>query len=425
MKLRYCLYLTSTPDFTHIANLEELILEGCKKLVKVHPSIGMLKKLLVLNMRDCTCLKSFPSNVELDSIQILIFSGCLKLRKLPKDLGRIKSLTELHIDRTSIRELPLFGQQESIRSRWWTSITAPFGLLSKQQYPQMLVSLVGFMLKSLNFSYSTLEQVPESIGGLSCLEELNLQGNNFSSLPGSLSQLSHLQILRLDDCKNLEVLPELPHTLGYLDARDCTSLCSITGSFKDPIMIECTYLRNCPKLFTNLAIESQESIWETQCLDSSITFQGSTSRFSSFFRYAGFRNKICELFRFPGSSIWSVDIIYDGNSIPEWFTNKSMGNRVKVELPSDWCYDKFKGCGTCVILKRKRAFSTFKGYSVKNFDGALLGGWPSFYNEKPIRINESYMICLRYTTFAWREWNEAKNFVTFCFDDEELFVMKI
>ncbi|GJR21416.1 NB-ARC domains-containing protein [Tanacetum coccineum] len=53
MKLRYCLYLRSTPDFTDIANLEELILEGCKKLVKVHPSIGMLKKLLVLNMRDC------------------------------------------------------------------------------------------------------------------------------------------------------------------------------------------------------------------------------------------------------------------------------------------------------------------------------------------------------------------------------------
>ncbi|GJU07249.1 NB-ARC domains-containing protein [Tanacetum coccineum] len=118
MKLRYCHYLTSTPDFTDIANLEELILEGCKKLVKVHPSIGMLKKLRVLNMRDCACLKSFPSNLEMDSLQILILSGCLKMEKLPEDLGRIKSLTELHIDRTSITELPLFGQQESIRSRW-------------------------------------------------------------------------------------------------------------------------------------------------------------------------------------------------------------------------------------------------------------------------------------------------------------------
>ncbi|GJW42413.1 NB-ARC domains-containing protein [Tanacetum coccineum] len=184
MKLRYCLYLTSTPDFTDIANLEELILEGCKKLVKVHPSIGMLKKLLVLNMRDCTCLKSFPSDLEMDSLHILILSGCLKLRKLPEVLGRIKSLTELHIDRTSIKELPLFGQQESIRSRWWTSITAPFGLLSKQ-HPQRSVSLAGFhMLESLNFSYCNLEQVPESIGGLSFLMRAKLKkGTFFLALP--------------------------------------------------------------------------------------------------------------------------------------------------------------------------------------------------------------------------------------------------
>ncbi|GKD23252.1 NB-ARC domains-containing protein [Tanacetum coccineum] len=258
MKLRYCLYLTSTPDFTNIANLEELILEGCKNLVKVHPSIGMLKKLLVLNTRDCTRLKSFPSNLEMDSLKILILSGCLKMKKLPEDLGRIKSLTELHIDRTSITELPLFGQQESIRSRWWT---APFGLLSKQQHPQRSASLAGFhLLKSLNFSYCNLVQIPESIRGLSCLKKLNLEGNNllevpesiggllclqrlylegnnFTFLPGSLSQLSHLLTLKLNGCKELEVLPELPHTLQYLHACDCTSLCSITGSPKDPIMI--------------------------------------------------------------------------------------------------------------------------------------------------------------------------------------------
>nr|GFA51017.1 NB-ARC domains-containing protein [Tanacetum cinerariifolium] len=176
MKLKYCRYLTSTPDFSDTANLEELILEGCKNLVNVHPSIGMLKKLLVLNMRDCTSLKSFPSNLEMDSLQILILSGCLKMEKLPEDMGKIKSLTELHIDRTSITELPSFGQQESIRSRWCSSLV---GLLYKQKHPQRSVSLAGFhTLKSLNFSYCNLVQVPESIGGLSCLQYLFLEGNN-------------------------------------------------------------------------------------------------------------------------------------------------------------------------------------------------------------------------------------------------------
>nr|GEV86046.1 hypothetical protein [Tanacetum cinerariifolium] len=175
MKLRYCLYLTSTPECSKITNLEELILKGCKKLVKVHPSIGMLKKLLVLNMRDCTCLKSFPSNLEMDSLRILILSV----------------------------------------------------------------------------------QVPKSIGGLSCLKDLYLEGNNFASLPKSLGQLFYLRVLDVHGCKKLDVLTELPHTLQSLHARDCTSLRSFTGSSKDPITINTSsYLGDCPKLFTNLAIDS-------------------------------------------------------------------------------------------------------------------------------------------------------------------------
>ncbi|GKG03345.1 NB-ARC domains-containing protein, partial [Tanacetum coccineum] len=72
--------------------------------------------------------------------------------------------------------------------------------------------------------YCNLAQVPESIGGLSCLRILHLGGNNFSSLPGSLSQLSHLEDLYVAGCKMLEVLPELPHSLLYVYACDCTSL---------------------------------------------------------------------------------------------------------------------------------------------------------------------------------------------------------
>ncbi|GKA89034.1 NB-ARC domains-containing protein, partial [Tanacetum coccineum] len=173
---------------------------------------------------DCTCLKSFPYKLEMDSLQILILTGRLRMEKLPEDLGRMKSLTELHIDRTSIKELRLFGQQESIRSR----------------------------------CYCNLEQVPESIGGLSCLNRLNLDENNFTSLPGSLTQLSHLRYLDVNGCKKLEALPELPPRLIRVTARDCTSLCSITGSSKDQIMMNTSSdLSNCPKLFTNLAIDSQ------------------------------------------------------------------------------------------------------------------------------------------------------------------------
>ncbi|GJT60273.1 NB-ARC domains-containing protein [Tanacetum coccineum] len=303
MKLRHCCNLTTTPDFSEITNLEELDLEGCVNLVTVHPSIVMLKRLVVLNMGGCG--------------RAIGSQGCLNVNQVP----------------------------EAFWSRWWTSIP---GFIWNQQHPQRSVSLAGLhMLKSLNFSYCNLEQVPESIGGLSCLEELNLEGNNFTSLPGSLTQLSHLKQLYVDGCKKLEVLPKFPPSLYALSARDCTSLCSIRGTCL------LSDLSNCPKLFTNVAIDSQLTISGTQCLDSSITSLGSTNRFSSFRQYAGIQDKRCKLLRCPGSSIEIMNIIYHGNSIPEWFTNKSMGNHVEVQLPSDWCYDKFRGYGTCVVFKRK------------------------------------------------------------------------
>ncbi|GKB16064.1 NB-ARC domains-containing protein [Tanacetum coccineum] len=421
MKLRYCCSLTTTPDFSEITNLEELDLEGCVNLVTVHPSIGMLKRLVVLNMRDCRWATS-----------------CLNVNQVP----------------------------EAFWSRWWTSIT---GFTWNQKHPQISVSLAGLSclkelylqgndllevpesigglscleyldlegnnllevpesigglscLEYLDLSGNNLLEVPESIGGLSCLQDLNLKGNNFTSLPGSLSQLSHLEELSVDGCKKLEVLPELPHSLETIKARGCTSLCSITGS--NPIMTKrSTYLSNCPKLFKNHVIESQVSISDTECLDSSVTSQGSTNRFSSFLGYVRIQNNRRGFFRLPGSSIKNMDMIYKGNSIPNWFTYKSMGNQVKVELPLDWSFSKLRGYGICVVFKRKNQWARF-GYSVKNFDGARLGGCnPFYYREyfsgKSIRADESDMIWLHYTTREIWKLEEAKNFVTYCFYEDE------
>nr|GFB42790.1 NB-ARC domains-containing protein [Tanacetum cinerariifolium] len=105
MKVRYYCNLTTTHDFSKITNLEELRLEGCVNLVGVHPSIGILKRLLVLNLRDCKRLQNFPSRVEMDALQVLNLTGCLKIDQLPEALGRIKSLTELHVDRTAITDV--------------------------------------------------------------------------------------------------------------------------------------------------------------------------------------------------------------------------------------------------------------------------------------------------------------------------------
>ncbi|GKC13319.1 NB-ARC domains-containing protein, partial [Tanacetum coccineum] len=424
MNLSYCCNLTTTPDFSEITNLEELRLEGCVNLVSVHPSIGMLKRLVVLNLRDCKQLQNFPIRVEMDALQVLNLTGCLKVNQLLEALGGIKSLTELHVDRTAITELPSFvsslinleslsfGGQGRIQPTWWTAITAPFGLLT--QVPESIGGLSCLM--ELNLKGNNLLEVPESIGGLSCLWKLNLEGNNFSSLPGSLSQLFDLGRLIVDGCKKLEVLPELSPSIWKIDASNCTSLREVSVSSKDPFRNRYNNFMNCPKLFKLVSIDSEGCISKNQCLDSSITSQGFIHQLS-FHGYVGLQtNNRCQLLLLDTWFYYSLDIIYHGNRMPEWFRNRSREKHVKVELPSNWCDDKkFRGFETCVVFKCKKPFRIVKeGISVKNFDGAYIRENYSPRDFKDFFGERGNMIWLNYTRRI-RKWDEAKNVVTFSF----------
>nr|GEV48556.1 hypothetical protein [Tanacetum cinerariifolium] len=155
----------------------------------------------------------------------------------------------------------------------------------------------------------------------------------------------------------------------------------MSGSFKEPFGNRVNLFENCPKLFKNVTIDSEGSISKIQCLDSSITSEGSIYQLSAFLGYMGFPTNRCEFFlQSKVSFIWPFDLGYHGNSIPE---------------------------------------CTFEGYSVKNFDGASLITHDHFPDsfENRIGIQDSYMIWLHYTVLETWEWREAKNFVTFCFEE--------
>lgn len=69
-------YLIKTPNFSEAPNIETLVLQDCTRLVEVHPSIGVLKKLILLNMRNCKCVESLPPSISLESLEIFILSAC-------------------------------------------------------------------------------------------------------------------------------------------------------------------------------------------------------------------------------------------------------------------------------------------------------------------------------------------------------------
>jgi Leucine-rich repeat (LRR) protein len=107
LNLSHSHYLTQTPDFSNMPNLEKLILKDCPRLSEVSHSIGDLNKVLLIDLEDCVSLCSLPRSIyKLKSLKTLILSGCLMIDKLEEDLEQMESLTTLVANKTSLARVP-------------------------------------------------------------------------------------------------------------------------------------------------------------------------------------------------------------------------------------------------------------------------------------------------------------------------------
>ncbi|XP_052877540.1 disease resistance protein RPV1-like [Gossypium arboreum] len=262
MNLKGSQKLIKTPDFTTASNLEVLILEGCTKLVDVHPSIGVLKSLILLNLRDCKSHRSLPTKIGMESLEILILSGCSSLVRFPEidgnmerlktldlsccyrvenlseNLQQAKFLEKLDLSETAKTEPPSFiCQFKNLKVLSFNGRKGPsYKLLSNlpslfkviqgrrtnpmaRMLPLLsgLSSLTELKLRDCNLCEG---DIPRDISGLSCLEKLDLSGNNFISIPASLTRLSKLGYLELSNCNMC--------TLGEADTHsDISGLSSL------------------------------------------------------------------------------------------------------------------------------------------------------------------------------------------------------
>ncbi|XP_065622218.1 disease resistance protein RUN1 [Quercus suber] len=82
IELSKSLKLIEAPDTIKVPNLESLVLEGCINLLKIHPSIGIHKKLTILNLQGCKNLTSLPSKFEMECLTDLDLHGCSKITKI-------------------------------------------------------------------------------------------------------------------------------------------------------------------------------------------------------------------------------------------------------------------------------------------------------------------------------------------------------
>ncbi|XP_048136634.1 disease resistance protein RPV1-like [Rhodamnia argentea] len=257
LDLSNCEYLMRTPDLSTLVSLERLILEDCRNLIAIDPSIGKLKLLTTLNLKGCNSLQELPEEIGclqalteivmpnmlhelprtfgnlqslltfdvsyrlisklpysiggLVKLRRLNLSGCMKIEELPYSFGELQSLVELDLSSTSLGYLPdSIGNLKQLKILRMTHISR----ITK------LPSVIGLMekLEELDASrcYNLTGKITNEIWKLSCLRILDLSYTLLSSLPTTLSYLSNLQRLKLESCPELQQLPRLPSTLTCL-----------------------------------------------------------------------------------------------------------------------------------------------------------------------------------------------------------------
>ncbi|XP_014522062.1 disease resistance protein TAO1 [Vigna radiata var. radiata] len=229
MDLSNSKYLTETPDFSEVPNLERLDLSGCTGLSFVHPSIGLLQRLAFLSLRNCSNLISikFGNGFNLSSLRVLHFSGCTKLENTP-DFTWTRNLEYLDFDEctslSSVHEsIGVLAKLKFLSLRDCTSLVSIPSNYKMMKSLQTLdfsgcfqltdlslgKSFIFLSMISLDIGFCNLLEVPDAIGGLLRLERLNLQGNNIVSIPHSITQLSCLAYLNVSHCHRLQRLPKL------------------------------------------------------------------------------------------------------------------------------------------------------------------------------------------------------------------------
>uniref|UniRef100_A0A6N2LS57 ADP-ribosyl cyclase/cyclic ADP-ribose hydrolase n=1 Tax=Salix viminalis TaxID=40686 RepID=A0A6N2LS57_SALVM len=381
------LYLTNTPDFNGIPNLESLILEGCASLSEVHPSFGHHKKLLFVNLVNCISLRALPSNLEMESLKACTLNGCSKLDKFPDIVGNMNCLRELRLDGTAITELP-----SSFNRLAGLVLLNMSSCKNLESIPSSISGLKS--LKKLDVSdCSELKNIPENLGKVESLEEFDASGTSIRQPPASFFLLKNLKVLSFNGCKRLtvnltdQVLPSLsglcsleeldlsacnlgegavPEDIGFLSSLRSLNLSknnfvSLPKSINQLSRLEKLALKDCMML---------ESLPEVPLNVQNVKLDGclrikeipDTIKLSSMKRSEFKRLNCWELYKHNGQNNMGLSmlekylqgslprpglgIVVPGNDVPDWFNHQSKESSIRVQIPRN----EWMGFAACVAF---------------------------------------------------------------------------
>ncbi|KAF7849864.1 hypothetical protein BT93_L0192 [Corymbia citriodora subsp. variegata] len=205
LQLKDCPFLRKTPKFSAISQLEKLILK-CTKLRKIDKSIGNLQHLHYLKIKS-GAIESLPESIGgLKSLIVLRINWTLSMK--PHLIDNLANEKHQILPCREFRKLPnSIGQLESL-------LELDVRFLKIHELPHSIGHLER--LEVLRCSDCYLENLPDSIGRLQSLVELDLSGSKIRNLPDCIVNLKKLKVLNLNDSR----ISELPKTIGMLKSLE-------------------------------------------------------------------------------------------------------------------------------------------------------------------------------------------------------------
>ena len=217
-----------------LKELKRLNLYG-NKLTELPDSFSGLSKLTHLNLSNIE-LSSIPKSIfGLSELESLNLSSNRNISELSPLIAELKNLEELDLNRNALIEIPdeigdlkklkrltlsynkLTGFPEAIlnlKGLEWLEI----GSQTITELPKSLKDLSS--LSHLDLSFSGLKEVNDSIGDLKSLQTLNLERNDIVSISESIGKCQKLTRLNVKVNAYLDAIPESVGTLSNLEELD-------------------------------------------------------------------------------------------------------------------------------------------------------------------------------------------------------------
>ncbi|KAG0590527.1 hypothetical protein KC19_1G106300 [Ceratodon purpureus] len=254
LQLEWCSSLKGLPEsIGQASGLHRVSLFGCTKLKKLPESIGQLQQLRHLELTYCTSLTAMPDSIgALSNLESLFAEGCTSLMKLPPSIGLCSNLRDLCVGASAECQTFSDGHIGEAWSRlWYLQLYKCGGFGSLLAYGALK------SLKWLVLEDSTVTELPESIGLLMGLVQLDIACERLQCLPNSIGDLKLLSHLGLRRCDNLN---RLPKTLGglsslkmlWIDSCPIRKLPRSIGQLSELRKLEMTGCKNLQKLPTSI-----------------------------------------------------------------------------------------------------------------------------------------------------------------------------